>query len=80
MLLLMFVGATVLHKASEQGLVDIVKLLLAKGASPNHPDGDGYTALHVSIEITNIISFHIISDWHAGTNISFRTNIMDSMI
>ncbi len=40
---------TALHQAVQLGLVDIVQLLLERGADPNLRDGDGDSPLHLAI-------------------------------
>ena len=39
-------GKTALHRAAQGGNVDIVKVLIVKGADVNAKDNDGETALH----------------------------------
>ncbi|KAI0277586.1 ankyrin repeat-containing domain protein, partial [Russula aff. rugulosa BPL654] len=40
---------TALHLASQRGHLDIMRLLLGKGANVEAPDGDGSTPLHQAI-------------------------------
>jgi ankyrin repeat protein len=41
-------GRTALHWAASSGALDIVRLLIDKGAEVNKQDASGWTALHIS--------------------------------
>ena len=42
--------STLLHIAVENGLIDVVKEMLDKGAKPNVPNKDGNTPLHIAAQ------------------------------
>lgn len=64
-------GATPLHLAAEFGCLEMIKLLLNKGADVNAQDADGYTALHISCSKKNldILKFLI----YKGASLSLPT-------
>lgn len=47
-------GDTPLLRAVRMGLVDVVNLLLSKGANINATDSSGYTALHIAAQVGNL--------------------------
>jgi ankyrin repeat protein len=62
----MFVGSTALHLACINGLEQVVKLLVQKGAAVSAADINGYSALQVklltvidSLILIQMINFHL---------------------
>ncbi|KAL8435983.1 hypothetical protein ACSSS7_002028 [Eimeria intestinalis] len=63
---------TALHFAADRGFVDIVRLLIDRGADVNHTDDSGETPLHVAIaaDQDEIVALLI----EAGADTSIRNN------
>ena len=67
-------GETALIEAVESGKIDIVKLLIKKGAKINLQDDEGETALHEAIEEGNIEIAKFLIKSGARTNIKNKKN------
>ena len=62
-------GYTALHMAAEEGLLEMVKLLVANGANPNALSNEGFTPLHVATQ-PNVVRDLIT----AGANVNACAN------
>ena len=56
-------GNHVIHLAVEMGSLEIVKLLLSKGANPTIPDDNGDTPIHVAARTQNVEMLKLLTSF-----------------
>lgn len=61
-------GETLLWKAVQRGLVDVVKTLLSNGASINISDNDGWAPLHIAVQNHDLDMVELLLKYNPEVN------------